>query len=628
MERFLLPIKQLFRGESHRRFLPYIGAGAVVLGLGIISLVLKESKDQFLSGTVIAGVSVEGLTQQEAIQALTALSPAPAEHTLEIVAEDGAIASSSAELEARFAYEKGVLDAFRSQHEPYWQWLVNILTGAQQTTPFSLPLAYSPEKLLFMIEALAQETDEEPDPPSARLGISGQISSLTIHRGSDISTVDVSATLSEVQATIGAITSDQLAQSESSEAFVATVSAVRQLQTRQLTDEELAFSQERAEKIVGRSMEFSKDYLRKTLTDVQLISLLQLPEGLQEERLSALLQEWAQDLNRPPQNAEFEYDPETLVVKTFAPHRMGLMLDLPAMQESIESGLAEIESPAVASPDASEAPDTSSNTSSDTPSTITKELALTETAPEKTLANTNDLGIIERIGYGESYYAHSIPTRIHNVSLTTGKISLKLVAPGEEYSFNKELGDVSAATGFRPAYVIKDGQTVLGDGGGVCQVSSTLFRALLDAGLNITLRLPHSYRVSYYELNSQPGFDATVYAGNVDLRWKNDTEHYVLVYAQADSNRLHMFVELYGTSDGRTTEISGYQAWDARPPLPTEYVPDPSLAPGQLRQIDWAASGIRTKFTHTIRDKNGVVMSQKDYVSNYRPWAAKFLQGV
>ena len=161
----------------------------------------------------------------------------------------------------------------------------------------------------------------------------------------------------------------------------------------------------------------------------------------------------------------------------------------------------------------------------------------------------------------------------------------------------------------------------------MCQVSTTVFRALLDAGLDITRRLPHSYRVGYYEQNSEPGFDATVYAGNVDLRFINDTPNYVLLHLEVDSANEYLKAEIYGTSDGRTTEITNYKKWGATPPPPAEYYPDPSLAPGQQKQIDWAVGGLHTEFTHIIKDAVGNITSKNTYVSNYKPWSAKFLVG-
>jgi vancomycin resistance protein YoaR len=213
------------------------------------------------------------------------------------------------------------------------------------------------------------------------------------------------------------------------------------------------------------------------------------------------------------------------------------------------------------------------------------------------------------------------------VALTAKKINLTVVKPGEEFSFNKALGEVSAATGFKPAYVIKSGRTELGDGGGVCQVSSTLFRSALNAGLNITRRLPHSYRVTYYELNSDPGFDATVYAGNVDFRFINDTPGHLLIYTETNSKNLWMKIEIYGTKDGRVATISDYKTWGAAPPPPTEYIPDASLPPGAKKQIDWSASGLKASFNYTVHDANGNLKQQETYTSIYRPWSAKYLVG-
>jgi vancomycin resistance protein YoaR len=383
--------------------------------------------------------------------------------------------------------------------------------------------------------------------------------------------------------------------------------------SQQLTDEQTEQATKRAADLVGERIALGEQETRRVLSDTSLVTLLKLPEGYREDLLEEILIEWETELNRPPSNAEFEYNPDTLQVTKFVPHRDGLTLNKEQTAQNILGGLYELEH---------------TDTENLAKGILEKELVLQETPPEITLADTNDLGITERIGFGESWYYHSIPNRVHNVSLTTSRISLAIVPPGHEFSFNQTLGDVSSATGFRPAYVIKDGHTLLGDGGGVCQVSTTLFRALLDSGLNITRRLQHSYRVSYYELDRQPGFDATVYAGNVDLRFINDTDHHVLVYGQANPNTLYMTIELYGTSDGRTTEITNHQTWDSRPPLPPQYTPDPSLAPGQLVQVDWAASGIKAQFTHIVRDKDGQAISEETYYSNYRPWAAKFLQGV
>ena len=104
------------------------------------------------------------------------------------------------------------------------------------------------------------------------------------------------------------------------------------------------------------------------------------------------------------------------------------------------------------------------------------------------------------------------------------------------FSFNDAVGDISAATGYQSAYIIKDGRTVLGDGGGVCQISTTLFRAVLNSGLKITAREPHSFRVSYYE--PPVGMDATIYDPAPDLKFVNTYNTPILIWAYAGSNSL------------------------------------------------------------------------------------------
>ena len=255
------------------------------------------------------------------------------------------------------------------------------------------------------------------------------------------------------------------------------------------------------------------------------------------------------------------------------------------------------------------------------------EIVVDRTSPKVTIDKINELGIKERIGRGESYYAHSIPNRVFNVGLAAERTNSVLVPPGDEYSFNKSVGEISGATGYRTAYVISGGRTVLGDGGGVCQVSTTLFRAAMNAGLPITERWAHAYRVGYYEQNSKPGVDATVYSPSKDLRFKNDTPGHILVQTINDPKELHLVVEIYGTSDGRVATVTEPKISGMSGPLPTIYQDDPSLPTGTMKQVDWAASGAKTSFEYKV-ERNGEVLQDKVFSSNYRPWASVFLRGT
>ncbi|MBI2431128.1 MAG: VanW family protein [Candidatus Levybacteria bacterium] len=247
--------------------------------------------------------------------------------------------------------------------------------------------------------------------------------------------------------------------------------------------------------------------------------------------------------------------------------------------------------------------------------------------PKVTTDEANNLGIKELIGSGTSLFQHSIPNRIYNITLAATRLNGLLVLPGETFSFGNALGDISSFTGYKQAYIIQDGRTVLGDGGGVCQVSTTFFRALLAAGLPIVERHAHDYRVGYYEQDSPPGFDATVYVPSIDLRFKNDTGNHILIQTELDPTTERLTFSLYGTADGRQVTISKPVITnETQAPAPL-YQDDPTLAKGVVRQTDFAAAGATSIFTRKVA-KNGKIIINDKFVSNYRPWQAVYLKGT
>lgn len=247
--------------------------------------------------------------------------------------------------------------------------------------------------------------------------------------------------------------------------------------------------------------------------------------------------------------------------------------------------------------------------------------------PEITLGKINNFGIEEKIGHGVSDFSGSISERIYNITLAASKFNGILIPPGKIFSFNETLGEVSALTGYKQAYVIKEGKTVLGDGGGVCQVSTTLFRAALNTGLPIIERIAHTYRVRYYENDSKPGLDATVYAPYVDFKFKNDTPAYILIEMEINKEKNQLFFNFYGKKDSRKVIISPITIWDVIPPPETQYQEDPALKKGVIKQIEWSAWGAKTSFSYQVV-KEGKTIFEKNFYSYYRPWPAVFLVGT
>lgn len=235
-------------------------------------------------------------------------------------------------------------------------------------------------------------------------------------------------------------------------------------------------------------------------------------------------------------------------------------------------------------------------------------------------------GITNVLGVGTSKFKGSINSRVHNLNLAAERINGTLIAPGEEFSFLNTVGPISSDTGFQTAYVISQGRTVLGEGGGVCQTSTTLFRAILNSGLPITARYPHAYRVGYYEQDAKPGFDASVFYPSLDLRFKNDTNKYILIQAIVDKSNYEMTFYLFGTKDGREVRISEPELYGYIPTPAAEYVEDKNLRPGEIKQIDFPASGITSKFERTVL-KDGQPIYNDTYKSTYSPWKAIYLRG-
>jgi vancomycin resistance protein YoaR len=256
-------------------------------------------------------------------------------------------------------------------------------------------------------------------------------------------------------------------------------------------------------------------------------------------------------------------------------------------------------------------------------------LPLETILPKSAQGKAEDFGIKELIGTGESYFQDSIPSRVHNITLAANNLHGILIAPGETFSFGQQVGDISLKTGYVQAYIIIEGKTILGDGGGVCQVSTTLFRAALNGGLPIVERQAHQYRVGFYEQGGYPpGLDATVFPPSPDFKFKNDTTAYVLIQTKIDNNLKKLTFEFYGTSDGRKVELAKPIVHSTTPPPPTVYIDDPTLPLGVEKRVDTAHWGAKVSVNWKVFKANGDLKEDRTFWSNYIPWAAVYNRGT
>lgn len=187
------------------------------------------------------------------------------------------------------------------------------------------------------------------------------------------------------------------------------------------------------------------------------------------------------------------------------------------------------------------------------------ELKINKIQPKITTDNINNLGITALLAKGVSNFSGSPPSRIHNIKIGAAKFNGVLIKPKQEFSFNDILGEIGPEQGYEPELVIKKDKTIPEYGGGLCQVSTTSFRAAVNAGLEITQRYPHAFPVKYY--NPQ-GFDATIYPPFPDLRFINNTPGYILI--QTKITGYDLIFEFYGTNDNRRVEIDGPYQYDIK----------------------------------------------------------------
>lgn len=223
------------------------------------------------------------------------------------------------------------------------------------------------------------------------------------------------------------------------------------------------------------------------------------------------------------------------------------------------------------------------------------ELPYQEIDPVVTAESVNDMGIETLIGEGHSNFRGSPKNRVFNINVATERFDGIIIEPGEEFSFVQVLGEVDGEHGYLPELVIKKDKTEPEFGGGICQVSTTAFRAAIYSGLEITARRNHAYPVGYY--NPQ-GMDSTVYIPKPDLRFKNDTPGHILIQTKIIGTEL--IFQFYGTSDGRKTTVIG--------PTILEKNPDGSM---------------KTTFTQKINDKDDNLIREDIFKSSYES-PAKF----
>jgi vancomycin resistance protein YoaR len=239
-----------------------------------------------------------------------------------------------------------------------------------------------------------------------------------------------------------------------------------------------------------------------------------------------------------------------------------------------------------------------------------------------------NLGITQKLTSYTTYFYGSSTERIQNIVAATEQFNGVLVAPGETFSMGNTLGDVSLENGFAEALIIYGGRTIKGVGGGVCQVSTTLFRTVFFAGFPVIERYSHAYRVSYYEKTisgdvdpNLAGMDATVYFPLVDFKFKNDSPYWILMETHVNVSARTLTWELYSTPDGRSVTWETTGPTNVIPAPSPVFEENPELKAEQIKQVDYPAQGADVNVSRTVW-RAGQIYFSDQFQTHYQPWAA------
>jgi vancomycin resistance protein YoaR len=243
-------------------------------------------------------------------------------------------------------------------------------------------------------------------------------------------------------------------------------------------------------------------------------------------------------------------------------------------------------------------------------------------------AQAQDLGITELVSTGITYFWGSSEERIQNIKTAADRFHGLLVSPGEVFSMGNALGDVSLENGYAEAMIIYDNRTIKGVGGGVCQVSTTLFRTVFLGGFPVVERYPHAYRVGYYEQlssgahdKSLAGLDATVYVPLVDFKFTNDTPYWLLMETYVNVSARRLTWKFYSTNDGRSVEWNTSGPQNVIPAPSPIFTENTDLGVNEMKQVDWSADGATVNVNRTVY-KNGQIYFEDRFYTSYSPWQA------
>lgn len=579
-----------------------------ILGIGLWVMVLMmvffgyqiAISNRMVPGVMIDGVDVGGLTLEQARAQLASSIDYPQQAIFTFVYQERVWQVSATELGVRLDIDRTLAQAFdvghqdtpvRNLQEQVQAWARGVQVSPRYVFDQSATLAYLDGLLreigtpavqpTLVFDGLAVQTT--PAQMGIELDTAAILNQITAQVQQFTAGAQIPLTVKEVQ--------PQAVDLESTAAFLRT--AVSAPLTLTATD--------------GSGQPLGEWHIQPE----QIAPLLQITETVGEagvrtfgvevemDGFQEALRQLAPGLIVPGRNGRFHFDDANKQLVVIEPA-------VDARELNVEATVASLER-AVFSPDQRVVP-----------------LVFTTTPPRyHNNLTATELGITELVSESTSYYTGSSAARMQNIEVGTAFFDGVIVAPREVFSFNAILGELSYERGFADGATIFGGRAVKGIGGGICQVSTTIFRTAFFGGFPIVERYSHGYRVYYYELgNWGPGLDAAIFTPSADFKFQNDTDYHILLEAEMLPEQDALTFRFYSTNPGRQVEVSQPIVRNITQPTATIYEENPALSQGQQLQVDWSKEGGDVVVTRIIRDAFGNILEQRDFGTFYQPWSA------
>jgi vancomycin resistance protein YoaR len=547
---------------------------AVVLGVvaGVLGLAFAGSEAELAAGTTIAGVDVSGMSEDQAVRLLSTRAAALRSTPVTFTADGHPFALTASQL--------GV--------EPDWRGAVATAAGGGS--------GVGPLRGFRRLWARFFGVDVSPSVESYGAAVRyklAQIADSVDRKGVNAKVVREGLVIRVVDGMTGRQL-DRSAAAATVVAALATFDRGTSVPLPLVTTEpkvksaDLADAATQARTALSAPIRLSYGETRWRVPRWRIAPLLSLPangtttasisgRGAEEylERLSATV-------SRKPQDARFQVTATgQIVIRPSAP---GLQLDVPATAKAIAAAAFSADK-------------------------RTANLVVRVANPQRTTAIAKTMGIDSVVSSYTTTYGGT-PGRLNNVQLVAKLIDGTLIAPGNTFSFNGTTGERTAAKGFQEAPVIINGELQNGLGGGICQVSTTVFNAAFEAGLPITARTNHALYISHYPL----GRDATVNYPDLDLKFVNDTEHWLLLRTFVGAGSLT--VNLYGTPVNRRVESTTEPLVETGP-VPVKETDDPKLAKGKRVTDEFGAPPRETSVHRLVYDADGKLLYDNTWKSYY-----------